>query len=312
MFKLKSFAVSVLFCAVAAGGLTADEAAVRKFLEAYVEAFNRQDLDATAACWTTSCTHVDRATGERTEGRDAIRADLTEVFGAPLKTLLGGTIDEVRFVRPDVASIDGTTTTSIAGEDPSVSQFFAIVVLEDDRWMLGSVEESPVAPPATAADALAGLAWLEGSWVDDSNGERVVSTFNWSVNQAFLVRSISREADGEISRVGTQIIGWDPRGQQIRSWNFNADGSFGDGVWSPVDNNWIVKSSETLPDGSAASGTYLISPVDENSLTMRLMGVEVEGQPQPASEPVTIVRVPDIAEAPADTVPLTPVQPAGR
>ena len=70
----------------------------------------------------------------------------------------------------------------------------------------------------------------------------------------FLIRTIVEQSDGQVSRAGTQIIGWDPRSEHIRSWDFNADGSFGDGTWSKNGGDWLVKSSQTLASGEAASG----------------------------------------------------------
>ena len=65
--------------------------------------------------------HVDRQTGERTEGRAAIRADLDEVFKNPVRTRFAGTTERIRFVTPDVASIEATTKSSVPDEDPDVS-----------------------------------------------------------------------------------------------------------------------------------------------------------------------------------------------
>jgi hypothetical protein len=58
-----------------------------------------------------------------------------------------------------------------------------------------------------------------------------------------------------------------------------------------------VKSTQTLADGSAASGTYVMTPGDD-SMTVQLIGHEIDGALQPASETVTIVRAEDEA---ADT-----------
>ena len=56
---------------------------------------------------------------------------------------------------------------------------------------------------------------------------------------------------------GTQVIGWDPAAGTIRSWMFDSDGGFGEGIWSKKDNSWIVKFSQVLPDGRKASATNI-------------------------------------------------------
>jgi hypothetical protein len=206
----------------------------------------------------------------------------------------------VRFIKPDVAAAEGTTKTSVPDEEPSVSQFSAILVKQGERWQIESLEEMPVPQPATAADALRELAWLEGTWLDNSKESPVFSTFRWSANRSFLIRSISTKVGEQVEELGTQVIGWDARSQQIRSWTFSSDGSFGDGVWSKADGDWLIKSTQTLADGGAASGTYVITAVNRDSFTLRLIGHEVEGEPVPGVESVTVTRLVDAAEAAPD------------
>jgi uncharacterized protein (TIGR02246 family) len=294
--------ISLTFLAFAGGGQKEQDTDFKKFFRDYVDAFNKQDLDTVSAMWAEKAVYVDRESGERTEGREAIRADLTKVFKQAEKTRLSGAVDRVRMVTPDVATVEGTTTTTVPDEDPSINRFTAILVKQGDKWLIDSVEETPLEQPATAADALESLAWLEGTWVDDSKDSPVVSTIRWSPNRSFLTRSFSSKDGEEISLLGTQIIGWDPRSQQIRSWTFNADGSFGDGVWSKSGDDWMIRSTQTQADGGTASGTYVIESVKANSFRLRLIGQEVDGEPVPNSDPITLTRVPD-AEKPAKDAP---------
>ena len=53
---------------------------VRKTLRAYAEAFNKNDAKAAAAFWAPKGVYVDRDTGERSEGREAIQTDLATLF----------------------------------------------------------------------------------------------------------------------------------------------------------------------------------------------------------------------------------------
>jgi len=298
MGRLK-YAGTVVALLLGAPPLWADEAAVKAFLQSYVEAFNRQDLPAVVGMWAENAAYVDRATGQRTEGRAAVRADLEKVFGKPAKMRLAGTIEKVRMIKPDVAQVEGTTTTSVAGEEDSVATFSAIVVKQGAAWQIDSLEELPPAPSASAAETLQDLAWLVGNWVDESKDAPVVSTFRWSEGKSFLIRTFSRWEGDKVVRLGTQIIGFDPRSRQIRSWIFNADGSFGDGVWSKSGNDWRIQSSQTLSDGRAASGTYVLSPVSADAFTLQLLGHEIDGEPQPAAEPMTITRAADTPTQPA-------------
>ena len=80
MSKINRLTLPLALAALAAAGpavadLKGDEAAIRKRVEAYTDAFNRQDLKGVAAAWAENAAHTDRETGERKEGREAILAD---------------------------------------------------------------------------------------------------------------------------------------------------------------------------------------------------------------------------------------------
>lgn len=277
------------------------EAAIRS----YVLAFNDQKLDELANMWAPACVHTNRETGEKTSGRDAIKKDLAEAFSAPTKMRLTGQVQSIRVIRPEVALVDGETTISSSETEPITTQFSAVLVKNEGKWQIDSMEEMPLAIAPGAVEALAELDWLEGTWVDSAPGSQVFSSVRWSTNKTFLIRSMTEETDGVVSNLGTQIIGWDPRARQIRSWVFNADGSFGEGVWTKATETWMIKSTQTLADGSLSTGTYLIDRKNDDELTVQLVGHEVGGEMLPNSEPVVMKRV---AASTAITVPAAPPQ----
>jgi uncharacterized protein (TIGR02246 family) len=291
------FLSSALIVALAATAMRADEAAVRQAVTGYVEAFNKQDLKALATMWSEKATHTDQETGELTEGRDAIVAIIEAAWKEHPNARLAGRVDRVRLIRPDVARIEGQTSIGGLDEEPTVSNFTAILVNDQGKWLIDSVEELPVPQPATPEAALKDLDWLVGHWVDESAEARVDTTIRWTDSRAFLLRSFVVQTAEGMRQQGTQIIGWDPRSRQIRSWTFNSDGSFGDGDWSRSGDDWLIKSSQTLADGQAASGTYVLSRVDQDTITLRLIGHEVEGEPRPSTPSVTMVRVAETAAA---------------
>lgn len=276
---------------------SADEKAVRETLNSYVEAFNKHDAAAVSEFWAEKAVHIDRNSDKRLEGRAAIKADFEELFEDSPGVKLAGEVGAVDFVTPDVAVVEGHATLTIPGDEDTASDFSATLVRQKDSWKLQVVQESSAAVPDSPHEALRDLVWLVGSWVDNAEGDVKVSVnVEWSEGGEFLIRSFHAQTAEGVKRAGTQIIGWDPRAEQIRSWTFNADGSFGDGVWSKVGDAWHVASSQTLVDGRAAGGTYVLTPVDENSMTIQLIGHEIEGEPQPSTPAVTVVR----AEAPAN------------
>ena len=284
-----------LFILLLATSALADEAAIRQSIAAYADAFNRQDLEMVIGYWSENGVHVDRENGERTEGREAIKADLADTFEGSSGATLAGRVDRVRMVKPDVAHLDGQVVLSIPGEDTTTSNFSAILVNQEGKWMIDVIEESPARVPSNNYEALSELNWMIGNWVDDGGDIQVTTSVSWSANGAFLLRSFAVTTADEVVRQGTEVIGWDPRSGEIRSWSFQSDGSFGDGTWQKNGDDWMVKSSQTLPDGRAASGTYVFSKLSDDEISVRLIGHVIEGEPQPSGEGATLRRV---AEAP--------------
>lgn len=276
---------------LAANVVAADEVQIGNSLNEFVAAFNEKNAEKLAACWTETATHTDRETGERTEGRAAIQADFTKVFTAQPGIKLSASMTRAKMVTADVAQVEGQTTVIGGDGVPVESVFSAIMTRSGEKWLFDSIEETTAPIPATPADALQQLEWLIGEWTDESGDVKVRTTFRWSANRAFLLRSfVAESADGNVLE-GTQVIGWDANLLQIRSWTFNSDGSFGSSTWSKNENSWLAKSSQTSANGDVSSGTYVLEQVDENSFTLQLIGHEINGEPQPASSAATINRV---------------------
>jgi ketosteroid isomerase-like protein len=271
--------------------LMADEVQISKSLDEFVAAFNEKNAEKLAACWTETATHTDRETGERTEGRAAIQADFTKIFAAQPGIKLSAALTRTKLITAEVAQVEGLSTVIGGDGVPVESVFTAIMTRSGEKWLFYSIEETAAPVPATPADALQELEWLIGEWTDESGDVKVRTTFRWSANRAFLLRSFVAESADGIALEGTQVIGWDANLQQIRSWTFNSDGSFGSSTWSKNENSWLAKSSQTSANGDISSGTYVLERVDENSFTLQLIGHEINGDAQPAVPAATITRV---------------------
>jgi uncharacterized protein (TIGR02246 family) len=264
--------------------------AIQAMVAAYVEAFNKKDLEKVSLAWAEDCSVTDRATGERVEGRAAMKDDLKAGFEAQPALRLSAEVGRVKFITDDVAQVEGHTVVAGPNDDPVESSFSAIFTKSGNNWQIKSLEESAVPIPATPYDALKELDFLVGRWVDEAEGSRVETAIRYSPSEAFLIRSFAVHTEEGVDQEGTQVIGWDPRAKHIRSWAFNSDGSFGEGVWTKSGDEWLIKSSQTLADGGVASGTYVLSKENDDTLQMQLIGHTVNGAPQPASDPVTMIR----------------------
>lgn len=293
---MRASGVTLIALSFLASPLLADEAAVRQAVDDYLAAFNKPDMRKLAAAWAEEAVHVDHATGERTRGRASIMADIKAALQEKPDTKLAGVVNEVTLITPAVASVVGRTTV-LTGDETLTTQFSAVFVKSGASWRIASISEAPLTGTPQPYENLKALEWLVGRWVDRSDEVRVDTTFRWSPSKAYLLRSyILQTADGA-KRQGTQIIGFDPRSRQIRSWTFNSDGSFGNAVWSQSGEEWLIKTSQTLADGRAASGTFVLAPQGEDKLSLRLIGHEIEGQPQPAMPAITADRVPEESDS---------------
>jgi uncharacterized protein (TIGR02246 family) len=273
-----------------------EAAPIREAFQAYLDAFNKHDAKALSALWMPKGVYVDRSTGERIEGREALEKDFAATFKEKPSAKLSGSLQTVRFIRPDVVSAEGESVeTPKEGESQAnKTTFSTIFVQEDGRWLIDNIQESDTPPTPAPTATLADLEWLVGHWVDKSDQARVDTVCRWSPRRAFLVRSftIKTGQDAEPDQ-GTEIIAFDPKTKQIRSWTFLSDGSFGEATWTKDGNNWTRKGTQTLSDGRSASGTQVISRVDDNTTSVEMIAKEIDGEPQPATDPLTVVRVPD-------------------
>jgi uncharacterized protein (TIGR02246 family) len=283
----------------------ATSAAVRAQLKAYVETYNKRNANAVAEYWTTDALSVQEESGERTEGREALRAEFKQFFADYPNTQLSGVVEHVRTVGTNVAVAEGEMTLVTDPGEPSQSAFTAVLEKQNNQWLIASSHERDLPSPPTSYDALKEFEWFIGSWQDQTEGALVNTTVRWSPSRAFLIRSYLAEfADGD-SFSGTQIFGWDPLAKQIRSWTFNSDGSYGDGVVSKSGDDWLVKMNQMQSDGRVASGTSVITQVDDNTIQIQKIGESVDGEPVPTSDPVTVVRIADTEKESAVIAPAT-------
>ena len=200
------------------------------------------------------------------------------------------TVEQLRFILPEVASLSGKSTVSVPGNEPQTSQFSAILVEDQGKWIIETLDETPVPVPASSYDALRQLGWLVGHWRDDSDEGRIDNIFRWSDAGSFLIRSFSGVfADGESVR-GTQVIGWDPAEKVIRTWIFDSAGSFADGVWTRRDNVWIIKVRGVRHDGKKVAMVNVLKRIDDDTFTWGTISRELDGELLPNIDPITVVR----------------------
>jgi uncharacterized protein (TIGR02246 family) len=257
----------------------------------YVAAFNDRNAEAMASKWKSDGEFLDQSSGTRTVGREAIGRALQMLFDRRSDLTMQGRLDSIRFVRPDVARVSGYVVTTGDDQDILETMFTALAVQEQGEWFFDTIDESPVTSIAASDERLERLSWLVGQWDDVESDANVTTTIRWGTNRSFLVRSYSIDDDSGQPDQTTEVIGWDPHRELIRSWIFASDGSFGEGVWHESESGWTVKIIQTMADGRIAAATQAITIVDQDTLNVQWVGAEIAGDAQPSAAPVRVERV---------------------
>src|SRR5207253_5440776 len=124
-------------------------------------------------------------------------------------------------------------------EARSARPYTVLYIKRNGRWQISSVREEPdllVRPHERLKD----LEWMIGDWVDEGSDSVVRVNCRWSADGNFLIRSFTVKLQGKPVMTVSQRIGWDPLARQIRSWEFDSEGGFGEGRWSRDGERWVV------------------------------------------------------------------------
>jgi uncharacterized protein (TIGR02246 family) len=267
-----------------------DEIIILKQAESFVDAFHKGDARALAAHWALDGDYITQ-TGTHLKGRAAIEKAFEGLFAENKGLKLRIDIGMLRFVTPDVAVEDGTTSVIPPdGAPPSRATYRLVHTRRDGQWHVSSVREAPFTPPNNR-EHLAGLDWLVGSWAENNDkGEVARVTFSWADNQNFLVSEFATTVKQIALAGGTQRIGWDPEAKQIRSWTFESNGGFGEGRWSRDGNTWTIKTEATLPDGKRLAVTNVMTRVDADTMTFQSHNRTLDGRLLPEVPMITLKR----------------------
>ena len=267
-----------------------DEAAIRMTGEAYVKTFNEGDPKALAAFWSPEAVYTNRLTGEQVVGREAIAEQFANVFEASGEFKLDVSVKSIQFVSPNVAVEQGVARFLSSESEPEEIDYSAVYVRRNGKWLLDRVTDDPKPIVQSHCDELKDLEWMIGSWVDEDENARIVTECNWTKNKNFITRSFTVSIGDRIEVSGMQIIGWDAAAKQIRSWIFDSDGGFAEGVWSRNGDKWMVKTKAKLPDGKTAASTCILRPLDKDTFAWQKVNRTVDGEILPNIDEVVIVR----------------------
>jgi uncharacterized protein (TIGR02246 family) len=270
-----------------------DEQAIRAVAAAAVNTYNAHDAAALAALFTREAEIVNED-GTAFQGREAIERTFARIFQEHPESRMEVSIKSIRFASPAVATEDGRTTVTHRANEPAEHNRYTVVhVKQDGKWLMASARDLPD-EESTAEDDLKQLDWLVGEWVDESPDALIRTSYRWADNRRFLLSEFTIEIGGRSAMNGSQRIGWDRSAKTLRSWVFDSEGGFAEGVWARNGSQWIAKMTGVTSDGKTASSTNVITRISKDRATWQSRDRIVGGKVAPDVEAIPIVRKPPL------------------
>ena len=266
-----------------------EEQGIREAVVAYEEAWNKGDTAAVIALWVPDGQFIDDA-GNEYSIKDLVERKISPAIPATEPPELDVNIKEVQLVTPRVAVVEGTT--ELMGDTNRTirrTRYSAILVRQDNKWLLANVHQLEAISIPTS-NPLQELQWMIGQWMGTKGDTDIYSRVERSEGGQFITRVFEVSEAGDRKLSGTQIIGWDPRTRQIKSWFFDSDGSLGEGRWEKYDKDWIVSVTGVLRDGRSVAATNVYTPIDQNNILMQSLRVRIGDETKPNTE-TYIVRI---------------------
>lgn len=237
----------------------AAEAALDALTEAYATAYAAGDADALAKCFAEEAEYVD-------EHRNAAlgRATIRQLASRFFEEFPGARLEagpETRRIVSDSAAVETGIATVLTADGRLLSstRYDAVYAREAGRWVIGSLRESlPLPGDISPRQRLESLTWLVGDWVDETDRALVQSSCEWSDDGPYLIQTFDvRDRRGRTTR-STQRIGWDPLVGTVRSWIWDSDGGYGEALWTPTADGWLLNARGVSATGVVATGIYRI------------------------------------------------------
>lgn len=258
--------------------------AILQLVASYVAAFNQGDATAVAKHWSKDGVYVNRSTGDRLVGREAIEASFDEMFADGPVGELQVQVESIRIVRPDVAVEDGMVRFITRTGPIDTTSYTAIYVREENEWKLDSIREAASPPPPSNYDVLREWEWMVGYWTDELDEWKVETNCEWSANRNFLTRSFKVVKDDETQIQGVQVIGYSPVDNGFKCWVFHSGGGFGEGTIELRDDQYVLVASGADSQGTEL-GHYPVHRSKEGQWTIDAIGdVSLPAAPSNANE----------------------------
>lgn len=262
-----------------------EENGIREAAKEFVEAFNKKDHAAVSGHWTEKGEYRNQA-GILIKGRAAIAKSYESWFAGHEKPNLAMNIESIRFLSPDLAWVEGDLKFRSHPDGPvESSRFRSLQIRQGGKWLIGETTESSDGEVSVGA-----LSWLLGTW-KATDGEREVElrVTPW-LDQGFFKADFQIKRQGKVENEGCQIIGKDLRTGGLRSWVFENQGGFGEGVWVHDGQRWDLEIEVMLQGGTTLQSVQVFSPIDKDSFLWQAIERQANGIRLPDTKPLKMQR----------------------
>ncbi len=262
----------------------ADKAAIRKTTQEFVDAFEKGEAETVATHLTDGAEMIPDDAPE-IHGREAIQKICAGHFARFPQQKITLQPESLRFVSRDTAVEEGLMSTSMEKGAPETHRYSLLHVREDGKWLIAEIREWP-----SEGTALQDLEWLIGSWQSKRADAEVQTTWEWLGNKAFIRGTITmRQNDQTVS--GMQLIGVDPRTDEMTIWVFESDGGVTQGTCTRDDNSWVFETSGIAADGGELASTNILARIDNDTITWQPVNLTVGDVVIGDLPPVKVTRV---------------------
>lgn len=262
-------------------------AGLQKAALEFVTAYNEKDAEALSLLFTKDGEMTTLKGEGLTSGREAIKARYERHFAGGGIPNLSIEVDSVRLVAPGLAIEDGTAHFTPDGDlnEPPRSVTYTAVLHQDGEgnWKIASSRS--LQDVSDAAANLADLAKdLNGEWTCfNDQGVRLDLAFGWDQSGKFLSGDLLVSAADSEPQKGRIRIGWNAARKSIVSWMFDAEGGVTQGVWTAVEDGWVVRSEGTTSDGESLTANQKITKDGNDTMVWNISNRMLDGDQIPDS-----------------------------
>jgi uncharacterized protein (TIGR02246 family) len=264
-----------------------DEKAIRATADEFVKAFNAGDARTIGAEWSTDAEYTDE-NGQEFHGRTAIEKEYAALFKEHPGATISVNISSIRFLGPDIAIEKGVASVKSPKGEPTAARYSVVHARRGGKWVMVVGRDLPYV--AGNGDYLKDLEWMIGDWKADGIRAGLQIKSEWLAGRNFIKNTYTTTADGKTTLTGAQIIGWNPRLGRIVGWHFDAEGGFGNDLWTKEGNKWVIEATGTFRDGSESSAVNTVAPIDANSFNFQSAKRTLDHVSLPDLGPLKIVR----------------------